>query len=84
MSTLEPKEAVPAIDHNEMPRRAWPCPTPEMLEDPAFNAIWNEVKHWDIQVDGVYNGYTHGEGNHVRAILDVLTDAGLKIVPVEG
>lgn len=52
----------------------WPDPTPEMLESPEFNAIWNRIKTWDINVpevdgQGLYSGAT---GNHVRAILDAL------------
>lgn len=50
----------------------WPDPTPEMLESPEFNAIWNVIKSWDINVPDVYNGYCGASGNHVRAILDAL------------
>lgn len=57
------------------PRRAqvtWPDPTPEMLADPQFEAIWQVVKSWDINVPDAYSGYMHATGNHVRAILDAL------------
>jgi hypothetical protein len=52
----------------------WPDPTPEMLQTPEFNAIWERIKTWDINVPevdgpGMYSGAT---GNHVRAILDIL------------
>jgi len=51
----------------------WPDPTPEMLAgDPRFDAIWNVIKTWDINVAGVYTGYMGATGNHVRAILDAL------------
>lgn len=55
------------------PTIEWPDPTPDMLESPEFNAIWNCIKTWDInvpEVDGEL--YTGANGNHVRAILDVL------------
>ena len=50
----------------------WPDPNPEMLDDPAFNAIWNTIKTWDINVPDVYDGYCEATGNHARAILDAL------------
>jgi hypothetical protein len=51
---------------------AWPDPTPEMLSDPKFDAIWNCIKSWDINVPEAYGGYCGATGNHVRAILDAL------------
>lgn len=50
----------------------WPDPTPEMLSDPKFNAVWACIKSWDINVPGAYSGYCGATGNHVRAILDAL------------
>lgn len=50
----------------------WPDPTPEMLDDPTFNAIWDVIKTWDINVPSVYEGYCEATGNHVRAIMDAL------------
>lgn len=51
-----------------------PDPTPEMLDDPRFEAVWQIIKGWDI---GHPNGgeptlYSGAMGNHVRAILDAL------------
>ncbi len=53
----------------------WPDPTPEMLQDPRFEAIWQTIKRWDINVPGAYGGYCGATGNHVRAILDALDGA---------
>lgn len=53
-------------------RKDWPDPTPEMLTDPQFEAIWQAIKTWDINVPGAYGGYCGATGNHVRAILDAL------------
>lgn len=54
------------------PVRHWPDPTPEMLLDPRFEAIWQVIKSWDINVPAAYGGYCGATGNHVRAILDAL------------
>jgi hypothetical protein len=58
--------------HGKTPEKPWPDPTPEMLADPAFNAIWSVIKTWDVNVPEVYVGYCGATGNHVRAILDAL------------
>jgi hypothetical protein len=50
----------------------WPEPTPEMLETPEFEAVWQCIKRWDINVPDRYSGYCGATGNHVRAILDAL------------
>ena len=54
------------------PTTPWEDPTPAMLEDPQFEAIWQTIKSWDINVPGAYQGYCGATGNHVRAILDAL------------
>ena len=58
-------------------RKDWPDPTPEMLDDPTFNAIWDVIKTWDINVPEVYDGYCGATGNHVRAIMDALPKSSL-------
>lgn len=52
--------------------KPWPDPTPEMLSSVLFEAIWQTIKTWDINVPGVYAGYMGATGNHARAILDGL------------
>lgn len=56
-------------------RKPWPDPTPEQLVSPEFEAIWQVIKRWDINVPDVYFGYMGATGNHVRAILDALMNA---------
>ena len=56
----------------------WPCPTAEMMADPRFNRIWEVIKHWDINVPSVYNGYTGATGCHARAIFEGLGFVGLR------
>jgi hypothetical protein len=62
----------PTMNIQTVGLREWPDPTPEMLDDPRFHAIWNCIKSWDINVPDVYEGYCGASGNHVRAILDAL------------
>lgn len=50
----------------------WKDPTPEMLQDPLFEAIWQRIKSWDINVPEVYQGYCGASGNHARAIYDAI------------
>lgn len=54
---------------------AWPDPTPDMLDDPVFDAIWSVIKTWDVAVPQAYSGYCGATGNHARAILDAITPA---------
>ncbi len=54
-------------------RKPFPDPTPEMLETSEFNAVWQAIKHWDINVPSAYGGYCGAMGNHVRVILDAIS-----------
>lgn len=56
-----------------------PSPTPTMVEgDPLFDAIWNVIKSWDVNVPEHYQGYCHCNGSHVtliyRAVRKVLNE----------
>lgn len=67
--------AAPVFDERAVENPAsWPDPTPEMLKLPQFEAIWQCIKDWDINVPHAYSGYCGATGNHVRAILDALGD----------
>ena len=50
-------------------------PKPEELKDPIFEAIWQAIKTWDINVPEEYDGYSGATGNHVCAILDAVRAA---------
>jgi hypothetical protein len=60
------------------PNGAWcskpmPNPTTIMLaNDPIFDAIWEVIKKWDINVPEYYTGYCGGTGSHVTLIYDAL------------
>ena len=49
-------------------------PPPWMLEHPLFEAIWDEVKTWDVNVPTEYAGYCGANGNHAAAILLAIMD----------
>jgi hypothetical protein len=51
-------------------KKKLPNPTQVDLSDPDFQAIWNIIKDWDINVPEYYRGYMSGSGSHVKLILD--------------
>ena len=61
--------AGPSIPEPKVP---FSDPTPEMLNLPEFEAIWQAIKRWDINVPGAYHGHCGATGNHVRVILDAV------------
>jgi hypothetical protein len=61
--------------YGKVPKIPWPDPSPEMLNDPTFNAIWDAIKTWDVNVPAVYDGYCGATGNHARAIFDAVVKA---------
>ena len=69
---LNRTEARRTGEGGDVPLPNWPDPTPEMLKSPEFEAVWQCIKRWDINVPDVYGGYCGATGNHVRAILDAL------------
>jgi hypothetical protein len=58
-----------------------PNPTPDMLEHPVFEAIWQAIKSWDVNVPESYGGYCGANGSHAaiifHAINGTLPDQGL-------
>ena len=61
------------VDENEIINPIpWSDPSPEDLRLPEFEAIWQTIKTWDINVPEAYVGYCGASGNHVKAILDAL------------
>lgn len=49
-----------------------PTPTRKDLNDPIFNAIWMQLKTWDINIPQYYYGYCSGNGSHVKLLLDTI------------
>lgn len=54
---------------SESEKIEWPDPTSDELKNPVFEAIWQAIKTWDINVPGAYAGYMGATGNHAAAIL---------------
>lgn len=57
----------------EIPQRVWLMP--------EFDAIWDEIKTWDINVPTEYVGYSGATGTHVHAILKAMANRGLVMLP---
>ena len=53
-----------------------PNPADTDLADPLFNAIWEVIKTWDVNVPELYVGYCGANGSHVMLILDAVRKAG--------
>jgi hypothetical protein len=51
-----------------------PSPTDNEINDISFQAIWEVIKDWDINVPEYYTGYCGGNGSHVKLIYDKLND----------
>ena len=63
-----PIDLAKAHRYKEMPN-----PTPEEVEsDPLFQAIWEVVKSWDVNVPEYYSGYCGANGSHVALILNAI------------
>lgn len=52
--------------------RPMPNPTQEQIDSPEFEAVWQAIKTWDINVPESYNGYCGATGSHVAPILNAL------------
>ena len=55
------------MEHEDMPN-----PTQEQLDSPEFEAIWQTIKSWDVNVPEFYDGYCGANGSHVVLILNAL------------
>ncbi|SRR6266576_359004 len=51
-----------------------PNPTEEDLNSPTFEAIWNAIKSWDVNVPEHYFGYCGANGSHVMLILNAIKE----------
>jgi hypothetical protein len=67
-----------------VPDRDMPSPTEEQRESPEFEAVWQAIKTWDVNVPESYEGYCGANGSHVALILNALADAGSGASGLEG
>ena len=49
-------------------------PTESGLRDPQFEAIWQVIKSWDVNIPEFYSGYCGATGSHVMLILRAIRD----------
>lgn len=64
---------MPKADNRKHPfRKEEPSPTLEERDTPLFNAIWGEIRSWDINVPEYYDGYCSATGSHVKMVLDAI------------
>jgi hypothetical protein len=53
-------------------KKSMDSPSEDMKKTEAFNAIFDVIKDWDINVPGYYKGFCGANGSHVKLILDEL------------
>jgi hypothetical protein len=53
--------------------KSMPNPVPGQEFDPMFQAIWQTIKDWDINVPGYYEGYCRATGSHVMLLWNALS-----------
>ncbi len=53
-------------------KKPWRSPSCFEVSSPEFNAIWDVIKSWDVNVPEVYTGYCGANGNHVIAVLEAI------------
>lgn len=63
-----------ATRSDKKPFPPMPNPTSEQLNGPVFNAIWDVIKRWDVNVPEYYDGYCEANGSHVVLILNALKE----------
>lgn len=59
-----------------------PNPTEQDLKSPLFEAIWQAIKNWDVNVPSSYGGYCGATGSHVKIILDSILAVNYAESPV--
>lgn len=64
-----------AIKINDKASKPMPSPSKEEINTQLFNQIFDLIKDWDINVPDYYQGYTSGNGSHVKLLLDVILPA---------
>jgi len=64
------------------PHKPMPDPTEAMLKDPVWNAIYDTIKTWDVNVPEFYNGYCGATGSHATLIYEAVRTAQTKQQPI--
>lgn len=69
------------LQETEVEQKEMPNPTEQELNSPEFNAIWEVIQDWDVNVPEYYEGYCGANGSHVKLILDRLKQNQTKSKP---
>ena len=69
---IQVEELVPSAIAINIGSEQMPNPTADELCDPVFDAIWEVIKKWDVNVPQYYAGYCGANGSHVKLILDAV------------
>jgi hypothetical protein len=64
---ITPVDRTERFGINDMPN-----PTADDLLSPEFEAVWQAIKSWDVNVPKYYSGYCGATGSHVMLILNAL------------
>jgi hypothetical protein len=70
---LDKHAAVDTIHWDEEVSGLMPSPTQEQGDSPLFQALWQVIKSWDINVPEYYQGYCGASGSHVVLLLNALS-----------
>lgn len=76
-SLPDSKEFVSAAFLKDMPN-----PSAVEIASPLFNALWDVMKTWDVNVPEYYEGYCSFNGSHAKLILDAVKHFAAQ--PVQG
>lgn len=49
-----------------------PAITEEEISSPLFEALWMEIKTWDVAIPHRYRGYCGANGSHVKLLLEAI------------
>lgn len=60
--------------YSELSKKPMPNPTEEQLNDPIWNAIYDVIKSWDVNVPDFYQGYCEANGSHATLIHEAIKD----------
>jgi hypothetical protein len=71
---LEQDDIGPPVKNPLPAKPPMPNPTEDDLNNPTFEAIWQVIKSWDVNVPEHYFGYCGANGSHVKLILNALEE----------
>jgi len=55
--------------------KSMPSPPADVHDHPLFNAIYDTIESWDVNVPEYYNGYCGANGSHAYLIYDAIKNS---------